>query len=376
MVTFSDLNFDARVTRQLQWLGQDHEVTCVCFEANRSIEGINWQLISQTPLTRVRKLFLTLCLLLRFYSLAYRLQHDYIRTLRGLLHTPFDWLIANDIESIPLVFALKTPHAKVLFDAHEFAPRHLEERRWWRVLFKPWHVHLCATYIPQVDQFCTVSDGLADEYESMFNRRPVLITNATKYHDLSPSQTSGTIRLIHHGIVNRSRKLELMMRAAALLGEGYQLDLILMLPESASAGSKQYLEELKALAAELGNVKVLEPMLNKEIVPFINQYDIGLFLLEPINFNYTFALPNKLFDFIQARLAIAIGPSIEMTKYVEQYALGIVSKSFDYAEFSEAIASLSYQQIDRAKINSHKIAMELSEESNKSRFLSLLKSHV
>lgn len=376
VVSYSDLKFDARVTRQLKWLEASYDVTCICFEANQEIKNVRWHLIDQTPLTLIRKLFLTLALLLRRYRLAYRLQYDYFKELKSFKDENFAWLIANDAESLPLVFDLKSAKSKVLFDAHEFAPRHLEERLWWRILFKPWHVNICQQYIPKVNQFCTVSNGLVDEYEHMFGVKPSLITNATKYFDLSPTAVSQPIKVIHHGIVNRSRKLELMMKAVALLGDKYQLDLILMLPESASESSRLYLDELKALANRQPNVRILDPMLNTEIVPFINQYDIGVFLLEPINFNYTFALPNKLFDFIQARLAIAIGPSIEMAKYVNAYDLGVVSESFEYEQFAETISSITAEKIKELKSNTHKVAMKLSEESNKEHFLHLLNSHV
>ena len=48
-------------------------------------------------------------------------------------------------------------------------------------------------------------------------------------------------------------------------------------------------------------VRIVPPVLSHEVVSFIHQYDMGIFILEPINFNYTHALPNKLFEFVQAR---------------------------------------------------------------------------
>ena len=45
----------------------------------------------------------------------------------------------------------------------------------------------------------------------------------------------------------------------------------------------------------------------------------------PINFNNKLALPNKLFDYVQARLGVLIGPSPEMVHYVEEYDLGEVA---------------------------------------------------
>lgn len=376
VISFSDLRFDARVTRQLNWLSDKYDVTCICYEANDSIPNISWQLIEKSSLTQARKLFLTLCLLLRLYKLAYQIQYPYFRHVKELKNKSFAWLIGNDIEALPLLHQFKDSQNKALFDAHEFAPRHLEERLWWRILFKPWHVQLCAKYIPVVDQFTTVSDGLAKEYQQMFNRLPDLVTNATKFHELEPTPLHKPIKLIHHGIVNRTRKIENMIKVAKMLGNDYQLDLIIMLPEAASQSSKDYLDDLHALADSIDNVNILEPMLNSEIVPFINDYDIGLFLLEPLNFNYTFALPNKLFDFVQARLAIAIGPSIEMAKYVNEHQMGCVSEDYQVSTIVNSIQALSREQIAQFKSNTHQVAFKLSEESNKALFLSLLEDNV
>ena len=55
-----------------------------------------------------------------------------------------------------------------------------------------------------------------------------------------------------------------------------------------------------------------------ELPRMANDYDVGLYLLPPTNFNQRYALPNKFFEFIQGRLAIAIGPSPEMAKLVER----------------------------------------------------------
>ena len=44
----------------------------------------------------------------------------------------------------------------------------------------------------------------------------------------------------------------------------------------------------------------------------MNACDVGVFCMPPINVNARYALPNKFFDFVQARLAVAVGPAEEM----------------------------------------------------------------
>ena len=49
-------------------------------------------------------------------------------------------------------------------------------------------------------------------------------------------------------------------------------------------------------------------------VATLNAHDVGIHILPPVNFNNRWALPNKFFDYVQARLGVIIGPSPEMAR--------------------------------------------------------------
>jgi hypothetical protein len=107
------------------------------------------------------------------------------------------------------------------------------------------------------------------------------------------------------------------------------------------------------------------PVKSSEVVTFIHPYDMGIFLLPPINFNYANTLPNKLFDFIQARLAIGIGPTPEMASLVSKYVLGVVADDFSAQSLAKKINALTAEEITIFKNNANKAAYELSAEKNK-----------
>src|SRR5699024_12205372 len=92
-----------------------------------------------------------------------------------------------------------------------------------------------------------------------------------------------------------------------------------------------------------------DPVAADEVVPTLNSYDVGVYSLPPISFNFRWALPNKFFDFVQARLALLIGPSPEMAALVREHDLGVVAEDFTPAAFAAAVDALTAEQVAAAK---------------------------
>ena len=83
-------------------------------------------------------------------------------------------------------------------------------------------------------------------------------------------------------------------------------------------------------------------------------------------------MPNKFFEFIQARLMVAIGPSPEMARLVKQYDLGIIAKDFSPQEMAKSLNSLSKEQILQYKENVNKAAEILNAEKEGEKLLKIL----
>lgn len=366
VLVFGDLRHDARVSRQIEWLKKRYGVTVVCFDSDE-IDGVSIVRIRQTKLSPVRKALLAAALLLRLHSAAYRLFHAYQGSLMAIRRQHFDVVVANDIDTLPLAYLMKA--SRVLFDAHEYAPRHFENKKIWRMFFQPFYMALCAKYIPRTDAMLTVGQGLATEYQRWFGVTPHIITNATRYHDIQPSEVKNdAIRMIHHGIANESRRLELMIEMMEHLDERFSLDLILMTSPYASHKTSAYIRGLTHKIEASPRIRVLPAVKSHQVVETINPYDIGVFLIPPVNFNYANTLPNKLFDFIQARLAIAIGPTPEMASIVRTYGNGVIAENFEPRALANALNKLTKGQIIRMKAQSNLAAGKLNAEENEKVF--------
>ena len=148
------------------------------------------------------------------------------------------------------------------------------------------------------------------------------------------------------------------------LDQRFTLDMILMTSDFASEKTKTYIASFKADAERDPRITILPPVKSDDVVHTINRYDIGVFLIPPVNFNYANTLPNKLFDYIQARLGIAIGPTPEMAEIVRTHAIGVIADDFDPKALAEKLNALDQEDIVRFKMNSANAARLLNAEKN------------
>ncbi len=364
ILVFNDLNHDSRVVRQINFLKDQYKVTVVCFDApsNMNVEVIR---IKRIKPEFFQKAITSFFLLAWLFEQAFQTLYDSPEIRSQLRQREFDLIIANDIECLPLATRIKK-REKILFDAHEFAPRHFEDKLVWRIFFQRFNQYLCKKYLPLTDAMLTVGEGLAKEYQKFYPVNPIILTNANYYADLKPLQVNPTfIKLIHHGAANPSRQLEIMIEMMNHMDERFMLDLMLITPSIANKKTRVYLDKLKSEVQKNPRIRIIDPVKSDKVVDFIHQYDIGIFLLPPINFNYANTLPNKFFDYVQARLAIAIGPTPEMAKLVRQFNLGIVSDEFTALSLAKKINSLSDKEISIFKENANQAAEELCAEKNK-----------
>lgn len=358
ILSYSFIDRDPRVLRQIHFFEKmNFEITLssLDYTGNHSFIPV---VRKKTLFFRFVKFFLMLFRLTSLRKVEF-LYHSNIKKLKTIC-TGFNLILANDIETWPIGVALKkySPQSKLVFDAHEYYAKHFSDVWKWNWFHRRYLNYLCEKCIPVADRFITVCDGISREYEKYYRVKSILILNTPNYEPLlTPSFKKEKIQIIHHGITNRSRKIEKMIYLMDHLDSRFELKLMLV------PSDPVYFFELKELAKGKA-VEFLDPVPTEEISSFINRFDIGLFILEPVNFNYANALPNKFFEFIQARLAIAIGPSPEMKKIVEIEHNGIVAPTFEEDEMAQSLNALSINEIQIMKENSNRVAWKYSNNEN------------
>jgi len=377
VISFTNLFTDPRVNRQIGFLSRDYSVIALG-RAAPQIEGVRFVSLSFPRLPFLQRRWSRLfrfkrlgwiLLLLRRFERYYWSQIYHRQVLQTLSRVQADLILANDIETLPIV--LKAANgAKVIFDAHEYAPREFEESLAFRIFYQKHYEYLCRRYIPETDAMLTVCEGIADRYASDTGVKPTVVTNAAAYAELEPVflKDNQKIRLIHHGNSSPTRKLEKMIRMMDFLGERFELNLMLM------ETNRPYLERLKSMAGTRSDVRFLPPVQMRELPHFLRQFDVGVYILEPGSFNNRHALPNKIFEFIQARLAIAIGPSPEMARIVRKHGCGVIADDFSPESLARRLRDLDFRIINRFKEQNHRNAKKLSAEGNREIILDLVRN--
>jgi len=288
-------------------------------------------------------------------------------TLRNI---EIDIILANDISMVPLGVRLaKEKNAKVIADMHEYAPKEFEDIAEWRTLFQDYKYYLCKNYLPKCDEVITVSKGIADEYNKEFNVITSVLTNAPKYREIKIKQTNEKIRMVYHGDAHSSRNLDALIEVIENLDDRFSQDFYLV-------GNKNdtYFKNLLNKIEDTPRCYFKNPVNPEQIVDMLHEYDIGIYLLKPINFNNEYALPNKFFEFAQARLAIAVGPLHEMKYYIEKFNCGLVSENFESKSLVRLINNLTTKEIDILKSNSDKLAKVENAEKNSKLLIELIES--
>jgi hypothetical protein len=292
-------------------------------------------------------------------SLEYRFSKDkWIHSASQFMaKNSFDLIIACDIDAIAASKISKS-RALVIGDMHEHAPTELANQPGWleRIgVYKSW---LCEEYLPTVDVLYTVSSSLAKSFSQEFRLElPEVLRNVAPYTQrIKKPSNMAPNNFIHHGIAAKIRRLEEHAILANRLGDPYQFNMMLQPVEY------DYYGYLKGISKIVDNFKIIAPVAPSEIIQSIAKYDAGIYLLRPETEQLRVTLPNKFFEFVQARLPIFSGGLGEMDALVERYRIGVCIGTPYGSDAAEKIRSL--QNVDWLEIHSNldEAAYEMSLE--------------
>jgi glycosyl transferase family 4 len=354
-ISFSDINRDSRVLRQIEVLAELGEVTTVAYgdqppgatEHLRVDESL--PSLPQTPGG-------VAMLALRRYD-AVELTAPAIRdVLRLVGDRRYDLVVANEARAMAVAHKIAAG-APVLADMHEWAPEERAHVRSWRLLVKPFMTYQCAKYLPKMSAVTVVNDAIGAMYADRFGVAPRTVRNAGPFRELSPTEVAdGSIRLVHSGGAVPGRNIEAMIEGVRMLDERFSLDMYLV---PARDGGK-YLASLRELIGDEKRIVLHPPVRPAELVDTLNAYDIGIFTLPPLTPNHRLMLPNKIFDYVQARLGIVFNSASETDRLIREHELGAIAANASAEALRDVLAPLTEEQVREFKRNADRAAKVLN----------------
>jgi len=236
----------------------------------------------------------------------------------------FDVVHAHDAEALLVAERLaRDCGAKLIYDSHEFGQGARLESLTWRLAFPAFIRAIERRCLPQVDVVTTVSDYLASALQRSYglSETPTVIRNVPSYQAIERQpKTSDKLIVHYHGILNSGRGLEIVLKALALLPDRFHVRL------TGPVRQPGYDTELLGLATELGigdRVELHDAVPVDELIRHASEADIGIFVTQGKSTQELAALPNKMFEYAMAGLAVVGGPAPDILGFIADHDLGI-----------------------------------------------------
>ncbi|WP_168626437.1 glycosyltransferase [Cryobacterium sp. BB307] len=355
---------DARVTKQIGWLESAGYRVDVLSRGPEAPGATGRFLRIGYPNLLVRlAIYVFLSPRARFHRLVGRRL-----PISDLAGHKYDLMVVNDLHLLPWVVEVASDLSKgpVTLDLHEVYSGTVSGPlfRFLHGRYDSWLL----TFVPSpvFTKRLTVAEGIADYYRDRYGiPRPDVIKNVAPYQELEPSPVDPErIVLVHHGYAATARGIDVMLDAVLELEPRFVFVLMVL-------GNRRSLAPLRRHPAVVaGRVEFRSPVPVTEVASALNDCDLGVMFLPPRFLNNVYALPNKFFEAVQARLGIVIGESQEMVGFVRDYGLGIIVTGWEASDLAAAINRLSTEEIVAMKTAASLAASDLSTRGEGPKFLS------
>ena len=301
-----------------------------------------------------------------------------IRLLFFLLFSKIDLIFANDLDTLPASFIahkLKR-RSKIVYDSHELFTEAPELEG--RFVKKIWE-RIEKLILPKLDHIITVNDSIAEIFKSKYRKTIIVIRNVSEKFDWSELKSKKDIGIpedkelirVQGSGLNIDRGIEEAILAMQLIDNA----ILLIVGDGDVIPNAKELVKTHQLETK---VLFFGKRPYKELMQFTRHASIGLALDKPKSLNYRFALPNKLFDYIQANTAVICSNLIEIQKIVEKYKIGISIETISPEAIAETINGLleNKEKLSAYQENCKKAAEVENWENEKVKLKVLLKQVV
>jgi len=255
-----------------------------------------------------------------------------IRLFYYLLFSKIDILLSNDLDTLLAnTIAAKLKGKKLVYDSHELFTEVPElensstKKRIWLSIEK-----IC---IRKADKQYTVCESIAKFYNEKYSINMEVIRNLPFKRIISNDYTERKNILIYQGALNKERGIETLIEAMQYI-EDYQLLI------AGKGDLEVYLQELSVKYGLTDKIEFTGNLNFEDLYKITKTAKLGFSIETGTSLNYKYALPNKIFDYIQSGVPVLCCDFPEMKTIIKTYNVGETFTGNNAKELSNKIKDL------------------------------------
>ena len=280
---------------------------------------------------------------------------------RGVGRDRADVYHCHDGATLPVGLRLaRRDGAKLLYDAHEYfsdyapAPpgesfvdlirrRWLPDYVWERLLIR--RPDRCLTVTDRIARLMRETYRLAETPAFVRNSAPYWAPTAEHQARLRRSIGAAESEVIITFLGSGQNQDRYALESDWQRGLGVVMDALpagarLAVIQEAGPEYERGVRERAERSGHSAQVSCVRPEDYDDYLELASGGDIGVYLMTEPSTNRAEAMPNRLFDFVMARLPLVVGPGTAMTRVVEEYKIGAVADSVKPDAVGEAIGRI------------------------------------
>lgn len=234
----------------------------------------------------------------------------------------FEVVHAHDFATLPTGWLLARGGTRLVYDAHEiYADQEPDAPRLHRALIRLLEGPLAR----RADAVVTVSEPIAEELRASLRLavKPLVVLSCPPRTEVEPApRGDGPLLALYQGAMGPGRRLEDLV-VAAKAAEG--VELTARVPG----------------APRLEGVERAEPVDADKLVEEAAAYHVGLVINRPVTRNDELVLPNKLFEYLMAGLAVVVPRLPSLAPLVEDEGVGLTYEPGRPEQLGVALTELS-----------------------------------
>jgi glycosyltransferase involved in cell wall biosynthesis len=285
-----------------------------------------------------------------------------------LLFNKFDFLVSNDLDTLPACdLAASSKGKKLVYDSHEYFTE-VPELQNKKIVKSIWEIFEIMIF-RNLKRCYTVNDSIAEIYYGKYKKNFKVVKNLPEMTKIEKLKSKSDLNLpenkhiliLQGAGINIDRGAEELTEAMRNLENCF---LVIIGSGDVFPVLKRKLANDEVLSAR---IRLVDKLPYREMMQYTLNADVGFSLDKNTNPNYLYSLPNKIFDYIKAGVPVIVSDLVEIGKVVRKYEVGEVISGHDSVELSRFINDFlnNKQKLESYRKNCELAIKELNWESQK-----------